>query len=130
MTNYRNKDNHFISNIIIIFTYSSHIFTISLAIIRQKAEISKKSVKFLCLGTFLTFNICTNAKIALSLYYKNNTKTKIMQTKKKQQAKLYRLKAKRRKLLRTLASRGLEVNQEYEDLTHDITVLEMNLLSN
>ena len=53
-----------------------------------------------------------------------------MQTKAKQQAKLYRLKAKRRKLLRTLASRGLEVNQEYKDLTHDITVLEMNLLDN
>ena len=59
-----------------------------------------------------------------------NTKTKIMQTKTKQQAKLYRLKAKRRKLLRTLASRGLEVNQKYKDLTHDITVLEMNLLDN
>ena len=53
-----------------------------------------------------------------------------MQTRTKQQAKLYRLKAKRRKLLRTLASRGLEVNQEYKDLTHDITVLEMNLLGN
>ena len=45
-------------------------------------------------------------------------------------AKLYRLKAKRRKLVRTLASRGLDVNQEYKDLTHDITVLEMNLLDN
>ena len=60
-----------------------------------------------------------------------------MQTKAKQQAKLYRLKAKRRKLLRTLASRGLEVNQEYKDLTqeykdltHDIAVLELNLLDN
>ena len=60
----------------------------------------------------------------------NIMKTKIMQTKAKQQAKLYRLKAKRRKLVRTLASRGLEVNQEYKDLTHDITVLEMNLLDN
>ena len=50
-----------------------------------------------------------------------------MQTRAKQQAKLYRLKAKRRKLLRTLASKGLDVNQEYKDLTHDITVLEINL---
>ena len=57
-------------------------------------------------------------------------KTKIMQTRKKQQAKLYRLQAKRRKLLRTLASKGLEVNQEYKDLTHEITVLEINLLEN